>query len=76
MKKVPKSAFKPKAFEYFRVVEEKGEPLIVTDHGRDAVRIEPVGDKSGGSKDALRGAILRYDEPEEPVGERAWEAGR
>mgnify|MGYP006299370561 FL=1 len=74
MKKVPKSAFKPKAFEYFRMVEEQGEPVIVTDHGRDAVRIEPILPHAGSSKDALKGSILRYEAPEEPVGEGDWEA--
>lgn len=74
MKRVPKSVFKPKAFEYFRMVEEQGEPVIVTDHGRDAVKIEPILPRAGSSKDALKGSILRYQAPEEPVGQGEWEA--
>lgn len=74
MKKVPKSVFKPKAFEYLRMVEEQGEPMIVTDHGRDAVKIEPILPQASSSKDVLKGSILRYEAPEEPVGEGEWEA--
>ncbi len=36
-----KAAFKAKALEYLRQVEETGEELIITDHGRPAVRIIP-----------------------------------
>ena len=76
MKHIPKSVFKPRAFEYFRIVEERGEPLVITDHGRDAVRIEPVTDapadfNAGGS---LEGTIRRYVDPEEPVDMDRWDA--
>ena len=77
MKKVPKSEFKPKAFECLRMVEERAEPLVVTDHGRDAVRIEPIVAGSGGAKDALLGSVLHYEAQEEPAGEEEeWEVMR
>ena len=58
------------------MVEERGEPLVITDHGRDAVRIEPVTDgstdfRAGGS---LEGTIRRYVAPEEPVDMDQWDA--
>jgi len=36
-----KAAFKAKALEWLRQVEETGQELIITDHGRPAVRIIP-----------------------------------
>ena len=39
---VSKSQLKAKMLEYFRRVEETGEELIVTDHGRPVLRVLPV----------------------------------
>ena len=41
MPEVSKSALKAKMLEYFRVVEETGEELVVTDNGRPVVRVVP-----------------------------------
>lgn len=38
---VSKSPFKPHSLEYFRRVEQTGEELVVTDHGRPVVKIVP-----------------------------------
>jgi len=37
-----KAQFKPKVLAWLRQVEETGEELIITDHGRPAVRIVPA----------------------------------
>ena len=36
-----KSQFKPKVLAYLREVEESGEALVITDHGRPVVRVAP-----------------------------------
>ncbi len=72
-KQVSKSQFKPKALAYLREVERTGEPLVITDHGRPVVRIEPhapVDDVLA----RLRGCVVRYDDPTAPVSEGDWEA--
>lgn len=74
MKRVPKSQFKPRAFEYLRMVEEAEEPIVVTDHGRDSVRLEPVAGDDVDSSDALSGAIIAWERPVDPVDEDIWEA--
>ena len=74
--KVPKSIFKPKAFEYFRLVEEKRQEILITDHGRPVVRISPVDEADEYELSALRGLLLKYLDPYEPVGSEDWEAGR
>ena len=77
METVSKSRFKPAALRYFRQVAEKGEEIIITDHGRPVAKIVPYrGDAHAASKalDRLRGTLLRYDAPDDPVGLEDWEA--
>jgi len=74
--KVSKSSFKPKAFEYFRLVEEKRQEILITDHGRPVARISPVDEADEHELSALRGLVVKYREPFEPVGSEDWEAAR
>ncbi len=39
---VSKSALKARMLEYFRQVEETGEPLVVTDHGKPVLQVVPM----------------------------------
>jgi prevent-host-death family protein len=71
---VSKSRFKPKALEYFRRVEETGEEIVITDKGRPVLKIVPYRGKAADPRAALRGTVLRYDRPTEPVGVEDWEA--
>jgi antitoxin (DNA-binding transcriptional repressor) of toxin-antitoxin stability system len=70
---VSKSQFKAKALEFFRQVEAGGEPIVITDNGRPTLEIRryqpPIHDPLA----VLRGSVLRYDDPTEPVGEEDWE---
>lgn len=71
---VSKSQFKAKALEYLREVEKKKQPLTITHDGKAVVKIVPF--KKGNDEDilkSLRGTVLRYDDPTEPVGEDDWE---
>lgn len=45
MVKVSKSALKARMLEYFRQVEETGEPLVVTDHGKPVLQVVPYAEK-------------------------------
>ncbi len=71
---VSKSRFKAKALEYFRWVEETGQPLIITDRGRPVLRVTPYRDDLTRSLALLRGSVIRYEDPTEPVAPREWEA--
>ena len=42
MKTVSKGKLKAKMLEYFREVEATGEPLIVTDHGKEVLEVRSV----------------------------------
>lgn len=76
MKRVSKSQFKPRAFEYLREVEERGESLQITDHGRPAVVISPVAPQATGAAGSLAGAVQFYADPEAPLDHGDWEAAR
>lgn len=73
---ISKSVFKAKALEIFRQIEASGEPVVITDHGEPKLEVrlyrpsgrEPLGD--------LRGSVLHYDDPTEPVGSEDWDAAK
>lgn len=73
---VSKSQFKARALEYFRDVERSGEPLIVTDRGKPRLEVRRFTPQERAPLDILRGSVLRYDRPTEPVGEDDWDAAR
>jgi len=73
---VSKSKFKPHALEYFRKIEESGEDLVITDHGRPVLKIIRYAEEPSKVLKELRGSVLKYDRPEEPVGVEEWEALR
>ncbi len=74
--KISKSQFKAKALELFRQVEATGEPLIITDNGEPKLEVRPYPDPSKAEKilEKLRGSVLFYERPFDPVGEDDWDA--
>ncbi len=71
---VSKANFKARALEIFRRVQETGEPVLITDRGRPVLRLEPYFGEDDAVLASLRGSVLSYQKPTEPVGEDAWEA--
>ena len=73
---ISKSAFKAKALEYFREIESSGKELIITDHGKPVLKVVPYSHDPAEALKSLRGSVIRYDDPMEPVGLEDWEALR
>jgi prevent-host-death family protein len=74
---ISKSSFKAKALEYFREVESTGTELVITDHGKPVLKIIPYSSPDpADALQALRGSVIRYTDPLEPVGLEDWEALR
>ena len=71
---ISKSQFKPRSLEYFRMIEESGETLIITDRGRPVVKIIPYSADPEDRLKILRNSVLKYDDPTEPVALEDWEA--
>ena len=65
---VSKSKFKPRALEYFREVERSGREIIITDRGKPVLKIVPYSHDPFEALKELRGSVIRYDDPTEPVG--------
>ena len=74
--RVSKSEFKAKALQYFRAVESTGRSLIVTDHGKPTLEVRPYRTNAREPLEILRGSVIRYDDPSEPVAAEDWEAAR
>ena len=72
--KVSKSKFKPQALEYFRKIEETGEEIIITDHGHPVLKVVPYSEEPSEILKVLRGSVLKYKNPIEPVGAGDWES--
>ena len=69
---IPKSTFKPKAFAYLRRVEH-GDRICITDHGRPVADIVPHRAADDEELAELRGLVVKYERPTDPVDEN-WEA--
>lgn len=70
---ISKSRFKAQALEIFRRVEMTGEPVIVTDRGTPSLIVRKYLGNAVNVRDQLKGSVLRYDDPLEPVGDEDWE---
>jgi antitoxin (DNA-binding transcriptional repressor) of toxin-antitoxin stability system len=71
---VSKSQFKPRALEYFRLIEESGETMIITDRGKPVLKVMPYTDNSEDRLKVLRNSVLQYDDPTHPVALEDWKA--
>ena len=62
MKTVSKGLLKAKMLEYLRAVEESGEDLVVTDHGRPVVRVSAIRPKQTAAElfGDLRGRVVYH----------------
>lgn len=57
-------------------MQEKRREILITDRGRPVVRISPVGEADETELQELRGLVVRYVDPLEPVDSEEWEAAR
>ena len=70
---ISKSKFKPKALHYFRIVQESGRELIISDHGKPVLKIVPYREDINEKLDVLRNSVKIYIDPTEPVGLDDWD---
>ena len=71
---VSKSQFKARALEYCRMVEQQNITLVITDRGRPAVKLAPYVEETPETAFAsLRGSVLSFQIPTEPVGTEDWD---
>ena len=70
---VSKTMFKPKMFEYLRMVEKNHDTVVLTDHGKPVAEVVPFGQSSREALEKMRGLVKDYKAPLEPVGGE-WDA--
>jgi antitoxin (DNA-binding transcriptional repressor) of toxin-antitoxin stability system len=73
-KHVSKSEFKARALEYFRAVEASGDTVIVTDNGRPKIEVRRYRVDERSAVERLRGSVVEFKDPTQPVAEDDWEA--
>ncbi len=71
---ISKSRFKAHALEILREIEHSGQPVIITDRGRQALKISKYVPRTGSALDRLKGSVTRFDEPMTPLEPGLWEA--
>lgn len=71
---ISKSQFKPQVLEYLRMVEKSKLPLTITHEGKPVVQVIPYVRSAKSILDELRGSVISYKDPTEPVGLDLWEA--
>ena len=75
MESVSKSRFKARALEYFRQVEQTGQPIVITDRGEPVLKLMPYREDPGEALRVLRDSVVKYEAHTKPVAEGDWEAG-
>lgn len=70
---VTKTQFKSKALEYFRQVEATGEVVVITDRGEPTIEVRRYQSDQRSPLERLRGSVVDYRSPTEPVAADEWE---
>ncbi len=73
MDHISKTQFKAHALEVFRDIEKTGKPLIITDHGKPTLVIKKFQNSKPHPLEILRGSVIRFDNPTQPVADDDWE---
>ena len=74
MQQLSKSKFKEKALEVMRTVESTGEPVLITDRGNVTLELKPYTPSDVSPLDKLKGSVVEYIDPLDPVGDDDWDA--
>ena len=72
MVQVSQSQFKAKALELMRLVESSSEAIVMTDHGKPTIEVRPYRFAAPNPLDQLKGSVIDYVDPMEPVGLEDW----
>ena len=74
MQRLSKSQFKPRALEIMRTVEQTGESILITDHGKEVLELKPHTPADADPLQQLKGSVVKLQDPFTPVDEDEWEA--
>ena len=74
MRHLSKSQFKPKALEIMRAIEQGGESIVITDHGKPVLELKAYISNDIDPIERLKGSVVEFLEPFEPISEDDWES--
>jgi len=74
MQVISKSQFKAQLLEYLRKVEKEKQPLLISHGGKPVIKVSVYKEDPEEILRSLRGSVVFYKEPTQPVGEEDWEA--
>lgn len=73
MQLISKSHLKSQLLEKLRKVEKEKKPLVITHGGKPVLKISPYNEDPQQVLKSLRGSVISYIDPTQPVGEADWE---
>lgn len=73
MDRISKTDFKAHALEVLRDIERHGQPRIITDRGRPTLEIRRLRMKEKPVLEVLKGSVLKFEEPTDPVSQEDWD---
>ena len=74
MQTISKSQLKSQLLEHLRRIETQKEPLVITHLGKPVLKIVLYQSDPDEGLAKLRGTVISYKDPTEPVGLDDWEA--
>jgi prevent-host-death family protein len=72
---ISKSKFKAHALEIMRDIEQSGDDVVITSHGKPTLVIKRYTDIEGSPLDQLRGSVIQFNDPMAPVAQDDWSQG-
>lgn len=57
-----------------RSVEQAGEPVIITDHGKPVLELKPYFPTEVDPLERLKGSVVEFLDPFDPVSDDEWES--
>lgn len=75
MKAISKSRFKAQALQFFREVQQTGEPVVITDRGVPVLKVVPYSVEDTEGLEFFRNTVIEYAAPFEPAADAdEWDA--
>jgi len=68
-----KTKFKARALEVFRNIEQSGDTIIITDHGKPKIEIRKIRRREVSPVELLKGSVVKYESPTAPVSVDDWD---
>ncbi len=70
---ISKSEFKAHALEIMRGVEQTGEEVIITTHGKPTLIVSPFKNDELPPLNKLKGSVVSFSAPTSPVSDGDWD---